>query len=220
MTTQISLQDGTVLDVARYPLPDGLPDGVLNRTEMAIAMNVSENTITKWTSQGMPMIGAGSNGRSYEYQLSQCYAWRMHRSAQAESEQSQRNKLAQQAALAFRNLDDGEEDESQGLTAKGVREWSEAELRRMTVAERRGELMRTNRVRQAFEDIFVATQGTFSTFPDFMERELGLTAKEVATVQDYCDQQLIELRRSISEAVETGGHVADFGAARQGEIGL
>lgn len=55
-------------EVERFPLPAGVADAVLNKSQLARALAVSEPTIDRWVADGMPVLSAGTNGRSYEFQ--------------------------------------------------------------------------------------------------------------------------------------------------------
>ncbi|MBL3611465.1 hypothetical protein JMM60_22460, partial [Rhodovulum sulfidophilum] len=48
-----------------YPLPEGVEDTAMNRAQIARALDVSDNTISKWIAQGMPVLEEGGNGREY-----------------------------------------------------------------------------------------------------------------------------------------------------------
>lgn len=210
MSEQITLADGGVLDVGRWPLPEGLTDGVLNRAQLAVAFSTSENTISKWIGQGMPVQSSGQNGTSYELRLSHCYAWRMDREEAARSEKAQRDSLAQQAAFAFRNLDDDAAEEDHLLSAREYREWSEAELKKLQADEARGRLVRAERVQRVFEDILVKVRSNVNTMPDFAEREFGLTAQQVAKFQTRCDDLLSDLRDQIGREVLVSGQIVEL----------
>lgn len=214
----VLLDDGRALDVGRWPLPEGIADGVLNRSQLARAFNVSENTITKWAGLGMPVLSDGQNGVAYEFQLSHCYAWKQDRDAGLRSAKQRGDELAAQAALAFRNLDDDQADEEAGMSAAELRQWSEAEYHRNRVAEQRGALVRADRVRTLIEDIFVAFGAEMDTLPDFAEMEFGLSPAQVAKLQDRCDGMRAEVRRQI-EAVLGRSSVVRLGG-RQAEMDL
>ena len=81
MSHTITLADGSVLDVARYPLPDGVTDNgtPLNRAQLAAAFGVSVNAVTDWINKGMPALSTGQNGVAYEFRLAHCWAWRQSR---------------------------------------------------------------------------------------------------------------------------------------------
>lgn len=207
----ITLADGGVLDVSAWPLPDEVEDGVLNRAQLARAFNVSENTITKWTGQGMPVLSEGQNGVAYEFQLSHCYAWRMERDAKAREAKTRGDQLAAQAALAFRNLDEDQAEREAELTADDLRKWSEAEYHRNRVAEQRGDLVRADAMRQLLETILVAFGNALDTMPDFAELNFGLTSDQVAQMQDRCDSVRMEVRDTIERALMRPAAVLPFG---------
>ncbi|WP_339112276.1 DUF1441 family protein [Thioclava sp. GXIMD2076] len=220
MDNLVTLADGSVLDTALYPLPDGLADGVMNRAQLAIAFNVSENSVSKWVGQGMPVETAGQNGVSYEFRLSQCYAWRMARDEQSRATKASREAHAMQASLAFRNLDEEQEEEEGGLTAKQLREWSEAEYHRNRVAEQRGELVRAARVSELLEDLIGVVATALGTMPDHLERDLGLGVEEVAKVEARCDKVVMKMRERIERSILGAGVVEDLAEFRQDEMGL
>lgn len=212
MSQTITLPDGGVLDVAHYPLPDGVADDgtPLNRAQLAKAFSVSENTITKWLGQGMPVLSTGQNGVSYEFRLSHCWAWRQHRDQQLRAAKQRGDQLAAQASLAFRNLDSDQVEAERHLTADEIRKEAEADYHRNRAAEMRGDLIRVDRARALFEDIFVAFGSAMDNLPDFAEMNFGLSAQQVAQLQDYCDELRLEVRRQIEGRVEQGGAVVQM----------
>ncbi|WP_442772694.1 terminase small subunit [Paenirhodobacter enshiensis] len=219
--TTITLEDGSLLDLGRWPLPEGVEDDgtPLNRVQLARAFGVSENTITKWVGLGMPVLSGGQNGVSYEFSLRQCHAWRQQREAKLQETKARGDQLAAQAALAFRNLDDDRAEEEAELTADDLRKWSEAEYHRNRVAEQRGDLVRVDRLRSALDDIFVTFGAAMETLPDFAEMEFGLSPDQVEKIKRRCDQTRDEVRRKIEALVERPGAVIALGT-RQGELSL
>lgn len=217
--TIVTLADGGVLDVSAWPLPAGIDEGVLNRTQLAKAFSVTENTITKWVGQGMPVLSEGQNGVAYEFQLSHCYAWRQDRDERARALKQRGDQLATQAALAFRNLDADQAEAEGELTADDLRKWSEAEYHRNRVAEQRGDLVRAEGMRQLLEGMLVAFGGALDTLPDFAEANFGLTAEQVAQMQDRCDSVRIELRSLVERELLPVSVVMPF-AGRQSEMSL
>ncbi|MFC3180464.1 DUF1441 family protein [Cypionkella sinensis] len=205
-----------MVDLSRFPLPEGVEDGVLNRAQLALAFNMSENTISKWVLQGMPVQSAGQNGVAYEFCLSHCWAWKQSRDEEAMAAKRRGDQLATQAALAFRNLDADEDEANSHMTAAEVRAWAEAEYHRNRAAEQRGELMRTSRVQQAVEDLIVAFGTAMDTLPDWAELEFGLTPDQVQQLQDKADAIRQEARQ-ICERMIGGGGVIPLGA-QQGEL--
>lgn len=219
MTAILTLADGGVIDMSRFPLPAGVEDGILNRAQLALAFSVSENTISKWLLQGMPMQSAGQNGVSYEFKLSHCWAWKQARDEDALAAKRRGDQLATQAALAFRNLDADQEEGEGQMTAAEVRAWAEADYHRNRAAEQRGELMRVARVRQAIEDMIVAFGTAMDTLPDWAELEFGLTPDQVQHVQNKADAIRQEAREICERMLDGARPVIAFGA-QQGELGL
>lgn len=221
MAEVITLSDGSVLDVSRFPLPEGVEDGVVNRAQLAVAFRVSENTVTKWIGQGLPALTAGANGVSYEFQLSHCFAWRAAKDDALRAGKLRGDQLAAQAALAFRNLDEDQAEDEGQLTAKDMREWSEAEYHRNRVAEQRGELVRAGRMSELLEDLLGVVRTSINTMPDYMEREFGLSATHVDKVQTRCDQILIDMRQRIEREILGPAVVTPLsGRGEQSNLGL
>lgn len=218
MLATLTIADGSVLDLSSWPLPEGMDDSIpLNRAQLAKAFSVSENTITKWVSQGMPVMSDGQNGVAYEFRLSHCYAWRMSRDEKARAAKARGDQLAAQAALVFRNLEEDQAGAEGDLTADDLRKWSEAEYHRNRVAEQRGDLIRVDRVRAMMEDVFISFGNALDTLPDFAELNFGLTADQVAQMQTRCDAVRIEVRTKIEESLLRPGVVLPIGA-RQGTM--
>jgi len=221
MSDLLTLADGSVLDVAQYPLPEGVEDDgtPLNRAQLAAAFSVSVNAVTDWINKGMPVMSSGQNGVAYEFRLSHCWAWRQDRDDRARAAKARGDLLAAQAALAFRNLDDDQAEDEAELTADDLRKWSEAEYHRNRVAEQRGDLLRADRMRPLLEDIMVAFGTAMDNLPDFAEMNFGLSAAQVAQLEDYCDQVRGEAKRLIAERLSRGGAVVALNG-RQSEMDL
>lgn len=202
MRNMIELENGAALDVDEYPLPDGIEDVVLNRNFLAQAMNVSEPTITKWISAGMPVLSRGGNGTSYEFQLSHCYAWRMWQQQEAESTRRRSAEVAKQMAMTFLNHEEGEGDHAT-MSPKDVREWAEAELARNKAEEQRGDMVRRHRVERLLQTMVSITRDALVGYGDFLEAELGLEPREVDIAQSRADQLLTELRMEIERQIDS-----------------
>ncbi|MDS9468614.1 terminase small subunit [Paracoccus sp. MBLB3053] len=219
MSQLVTLSDGEVLDVSAWPLPEGIEDGVLNRTQLARAFNVTENTITKWMAQGMPALSEGQNGVAYEFQLSHCHAWRQARDEKARALKLRGDQVAAQAALAFRNLDADQEEAEGWMSADELRKLSEAEYHRNRVAEQRGDLVRADRTRAVIEDVIVMVATSLETLPDYLEMKFGLSTEQVAEVVIRTDQLRDELKGKIEALLRRPASVVAIGSA-QGEMAL
>ncbi|MBY6160024.1 terminase small subunit [Mameliella alba] len=183
-----------------HPLPEGIEDRVVNRKQCAQALNVSENIITKYLDQGLPVVSHGSNGQAYEFQLSEVYAWKMARDAELQRKRSEADRAAAQLALHFRGQDP-DEDDARILSADEIIKESRADYERNKAAELRGELVRAARVRQMFEDVLIEFRTQIVSLVDFAEMEFGLSPEEVRKMQVRCDGTLVQARQSFALAV-------------------
>lgn len=219
MLNLVTLASGEVLDVSAWPLPQGVEDGILNRAQLARAFSVSENTITKWMAQGMPVLSEGQNGVAYEFRLSHCYAWRQDRDQKARAEKARGDQVAAQAALAFRNLDADHEEAEGGLTADEVKKWSEAEYARNRLAEQRGDLVRADRVRVLMEEVMVMVGGSLDTLPDFIELHFSPTVEQVQMVEKRSDELRAKIRSQIEDLLQRSAVIVPIGG-RQVEFDI
>lgn len=186
----------------RFPLPDGAEDAVLNRAQLAHALNTSDNTITKWIAAGMPVEQEGGNGKEYAFQLSLCYAWRLWRDESLASAKRTSDAAAAQIRLQF--LNPGEEDDGRArLTPRQIKDEADAEFARLKAAQLRGELIPVARVSAALEDVFAAVRNGVTTLPDFAEMEFGLSPADVDKMQRRCDEILVDVRNRLE--AEFGG---------------
>ncbi|WP_237400491.1 terminase small subunit [Rhodovulum visakhapatnamense] len=205
----------------RYPLPEGVEDAPMNRAQIARALNVSDNTITKWIAQGLPVLEEGGNGREYAFSPADCYAWRMHRDAETRAAKSAADTAAAQLAMAFRNLDEDDANAAAGLTARQIAEEAEADYKYQRAAEQRGELTRTARVRDLFEDMLVEFRRTVTTLVDYCEMEFSLDPEETAKLESRCDGALMRARSNLEIAIGRGAaETVPLHAARQNDLGL
>jgi len=183
-----------------YPLPDGVADVVLNRGQCATALGVSENIITKYLDQGMPVLSKGSNGQAYEFQLSECFAWKMHRDEQHKEKRAAGDRVAAQMSLLFRGEDDEDLNDGPVLTAEQIIKESQADYSRNKAAEARRELVRAARVRESFEDMLIVVRTQIVSLVDFAEMEFDLTPEQVRKMQVRCDGTLVQMRQEFSQA--------------------
>lgn len=195
MSDLITLESGDVLDLSAYPLPDGEEDRTFNIELMSVAMGRSTKTIRDWIAIGMPVKQRGGNGQSYELVFSQCYAWRKWRDQSEEAYQKSLKKDAEQKALLF--LNEAAPAGGPRMTAKEVREWSEAELIRNKAAMQRGELVRVHLVVDMLEHLLVTVRNSVNSAPDWLEQEFSLNPTQVAKSETYFDGILEEMRHQI-----------------------
>lgn len=180
--------------LARHPLPGELTDAVVNRGQLAVALGVSENMITRYLELGLPVVARGSNGQAYEFRLSEAYAWRMWDLAERQARVANATAAAQQMALLFRNDADAETEDGPVLTARQIAEEADADYRRSRAAELRGELVRRHLVEALIEKLLVLFRDSMTALPDWCEIECGLTAQHVEKLERRCGQSLTQTR--------------------------
>ena len=218
--TTITLSDGTELDVSAYPLPEGVEDVVMNRQQIAHAMNTSEVSITAWVNKGMPVLSRGGNGTAYEFQPSHCWAWRMHdKEVDAKAREAADNAAAQMR-LAFQNLDDDQADDQRHLTPKQVSEIAEADYKRNRAAELRGDLVRVDRVRALQERQLNDFRQAAMALPDFAEQEFGLTPAQAEKMQRRCEAMLGEVSLTLRQLLpeHMASELSHLQTAEQGNL--
>lgn len=186
----------------RYPLPRGVPDESVNRMQLARGMDVSENTITKWIGQGMPVLQHGGNGREYVFQLGDCFAWRMAGEAARDQARQAGDAAASQLAMTFVGAE--EDDEDMGLTAKQIGDLAEARYKRNKAAEQQRELVRVARVQVLFEAMLTTFVATVESLADFAELEFGLDADQIERLERRCAGALDICRSELAQLVEGG----------------
>ena len=188
-----------------YPLPEGVSDEVLNRGQCAIALGVSENMISRYLEQGLPYLTKGSNGQAYEFQLSECYAWKKARDEEMRSKREAAERAAAQIAMEFRNVDEEDREQISGLTSKQVNEESLAIFNYDRAREQRLELVRTLKVEKLFEDILIEFRNQIITLVDFAEMEFGLAPEQVNKLQRRCDGTLVQARLQLEKLTGARG---------------
>ena len=174
----------------------GGAEPLLNRAQIAQIFNVSENTIDKWRSKGMPVEVEGGNGTPYGFKFSDCKAWYDEAQATAAAEKKAADDFVAQQRMAFLGID--RKDEKAGLTPTQMRDLAQAELVWMQAAERRRALIQADEVIELLDTIFGEMRAGLDNLPDWLEREYSLTGDQVERVVSYCDGIL----RAISVAIE------------------
>ncbi|MCZ4274002.1 DUF1441 family protein [Maritalea porphyrae] len=179
----------------QYPLPEGVEDAQLNRSQLATALKVTEPTITAWMRHDMPMLERGTNGKQYKFLLSHCYAWVRDREATEAKSALQAQASVEQMRLAL--FPDGEEDENNGLSPKDRREVYAADREYQITATSRGELIPRADVVDLLETVFVVMRDGATSLPDRLERDMGLSAKQVERAIELTDAVLEDIKHKI-----------------------
>lgn len=189
------------MDTSDNGLPDGVADAVLNRAQLARALNKSEPTITSWIGEGLPFITEGTNGKAYEFQLSDCWRWMRERERALADADAAAEASVRQMRLALVGGTDAHGDG--GLSPKERRELYEAEQSFMLTALQRGDLVKRGEIVSMLEDVMLTIRDIITSVPDRLEREAGLTGKPLDLSIKVCDEALIAAQRRI-EAQATG----------------
>ncbi|MEO6709865.1 MAG: hypothetical protein ABIP42_09800 [Planctomycetota bacterium] len=184
--------------VARYPLPAGVPDVILNREELAEALDTSLNTVTAWLNAGMPCQEVGRNGKPYELRLSHCFAWNEARKQNEEMRSSSARDAISAMRLALVGGKSG--DSIEALDPKQRRDILTAQLAHEQLERERNRLLRREDVREAFENLLSLARDTLEISPDRIERkDPTLTPKAVNSLVEMCDELADELARKVEE---------------------
>lgn len=172
-------------------LPAGVVDAVLNRGDLARALNKSEPTITAWIAEGMPVIREGKNGQPYELQLSACWSWLKARERVEAERTTAAEAAVQQMRLALVGGDDlGGGDRS--LSPKERQAEYDAEKSFMLAALQRAALVKQTDIVGVLEDVFLTVRDGVTALPDRLEREAGITGKALDLAIKICDTILSE----------------------------
>lgn len=184
-----------------HPLPNGVPDAVLNRSELAEFFGTSANTITEWIKAGMPVLRQGTNGTAYEFQASHCWAWKQNRDAALAADR----QAAQETIAAMRlALTGGESGDSiQALPPKERREIIDLETAQERWKRERNMLLPREDVLELLESVLRLFRDGISNLPDYLEKRAGLTPDQTDSLIGASEDFLGEMERVITRYFET-----------------
>ncbi|MBD8875426.1 DUF1441 family protein [Roseibium polysiphoniae] len=200
-------------DREKYPLPGHIRDAVVNRAQLADAFNTTEPTIDRMRKDGMPVKEEGSNGRSYQFQLSDCYAWKMAREADRHAEEKQVADSVRQMRLELLGGDHNDSAE-QLLSPKQRKELYEAEHAYNKLASLRGEMVSRAEVEDLLNKVFDLVRKSVNGMPDRLSRDAGLSGRQAEQAVAIADDILSDLHRTLTDFAD----VADTGAEHDAEI--
>ncbi len=186
---------------SQYPLPDGVRDAILNRGQIARALDVSEPTIDRWIADGMPVYEQGGNGKSYKFQLSDCWAWKCARDHDEALATEESERTVQQMRLAL--IGGAAGDSERALSPKERAELYEAEYRWSQAAKARGELTPIQRVEDLMEEVMATVRDTIVALPDRLQRECNLQNRQVEKAVIACDDALNEAVRKLDDGLRS-----------------
>lgn len=182
-----------------HPLPDEYPDVVMNKEQLFVAMGVSKPTIDNWVTKGMPVLDAGTNGKSYQFQLSHCWSWRAASKRHDEKTKSKADAVAQQMALQFLNLDETEESMG-GMTADQLEEYTRRESYYNALEEGRINRVLRKDVVEVMGLVFTIVREHLQTQPDVLEREIGLEPHQTTAVVRSNDALIVQLKSHLEQS--------------------
>lgn len=181
--------------VARFPLPDGVPDAVLNKRELADFFGVSLPTLDAWVMDGLPPLIEGTNGRQWEFRASVAWAWKRSR-----DEVEQVKSTEAQAAIAAMRLAliGGKSGNSlQSLPPKERQQLYDVEASWEKLKRERNQSLDRDEVASVFSDLLRMVRDGVSSLPDSLERKLNLDGKGVDVAVEACDDMLEEMEAAI-----------------------
>ncbi|WP_020594128.1 DUF1441 family protein [Kiloniella laminariae] len=157
----------------------------LNKEQISRAFNVSKPTVDNWIENGMPFVSKGTNGKSYEFDLDACIAWKKGQDQKESREAAERDRMIGQTRLdlmgsSFQDLD-------LSIDPKQYKELLNLARERRLIEEQMGRLVRVSDVESALMDVLRAVSEQLQALPDFLEKRCFLAADHVARVQDQID---------------------------------
>lgn len=189
--------------VAQYPLPPGTPDEVVNKSQLATGLGVSETTISAWLRRPedpLPSEAAGANGRSYQFRLSLAFAWMRRMRAHEDSARAAGDAAVAQLQMALLGGETAGSVTGK-LSMADQRKLLELELTRTQAARQRGELIRREDVVTGTEEVFAAIRDALDALPDRLARELGLDGRAMEKIERACDDALSGAARAVAEVI-------------------
>lgn len=191
--------------MARWPLPDGAPDGELSRVGVSELLDVSTNTITDWLREGMPVLEEGTNGKPYRFQTSHVWAWRCERDANAAAKTHAEKEYIAQLRLAMFPDEEKRLDVVE-MSDKDRIEFYKAEEKWMQTNEFRRAFCSREMVRSVFEDALKMVRDQLQGLPDRMERTASLTPDQVQLVIDVVDDTLRSMKAAFENSSLNPAH--------------
>lgn len=173
---------------ARHPLPEGVPDAVVNKSQLALALNTSEVTVGKWIARGLPFEQEGTNGRPYLFRLSLAFAWVEADRAGRSEARARADEAAGQLAMV---LSGGAiKAEAGGMTTAEQAAVMDLVIKRNRAALEQKDLIWRADAVAAFEAAFLLVRDGLEGLPDRLGRELGLEGADLERVERACDDVL------------------------------
>ena len=183
--------------VIKYPLPEGVPDAVMTREELAQALATSLPTISDWINKGMPVQQVGGQGRAYELRLSQCWAWRQAVKAREDLRTEEVKKAQAAMRLALVGGESG--DTLEALDPRTRKEILHVQMMHEQFDLQRNRLLSREDVETVFDELLSLVRDTLDGAPDRIERKSAIPPKAVDQMVEIRDQMVDELRLKIEQ---------------------
>ncbi|MEP1934958.1 MAG: DUF1441 family protein [Roseibium sp.] len=185
-------------DRERFPLPGHIKDAVVNRAQLADALNSTPPTVDRMVKEGLPVKEGGSNGRPYQFQLSDCWDWIKAKEAEKLEVESEVAASVRQMRLELLGGDNDGASEM-ALNPKQRRELYDAEHAYNRLETLRGNLVARQEVEGMLNDIFDTVRKAVNGMPDRLSRDAGLSGRQAEQAVAVADDILADLHRILSE---------------------
>lgn len=178
----------------RFDVNTGEADSLRNLDETAEFFEVSVPTLRDWIAGGCPVVEEGGQGRPYKLDLRQVHKWRLERNEAARRQAEERVAADAQLKLELLGADSlVVQANTPSLSGRAHSELVRAELDRIALAERRGELVKAADVEATLREAFAACRDRLRTMPDQLAQRLGLADAIADAMLAEVDAALAEL---------------------------
>lgn len=173
---------------------DQIPDDLLNQSECASALNVTEPTLRKWIKAGAPVYRGGKNGVPYELSVSAVATWVKEQQRSDDEERARRERVIETSASLF-----GEDELIDPTTEPRVLRQIFAAMKDLdTLRTQRGLLFERGPVVRLFEGSCSLLSEGMTALQRRLLRDLDLAPDQKALLRRAFDQERI----NISEQLE------------------
>jgi hypothetical protein len=189
--------------VAAHPLPESVPDALVNKSQLEVGLGVSGTTISAWLRRPdhpLPYETAGANGRSYQFRLALAFAWMQAMRADDDSAKAAGDAAAAQLSMALLGGESAASTPGK-LSLADQRKLLELEALRRVEAQNRHDLIRREDVVTGVEEIFAAIRDALDALPDRLARELGLAGRDLEKIEKACDDVLAGAARAVTGVI-------------------
>lgn len=173
---------------------------IVNRSEMARILEVSEPTLDRMMDRGLPVLQRGGNGKPYQFDVEAVIAWARDDAEREEAARSAREADINQLAMDLNGGATAEiEGVSPGLSGKARIDAINALLLQDKLAKQRGELVPVEDVRADYQAMFARLRQRLLSLDTLLTRSAGLTPAQAKIVRDDMRALLTELSAQIAD---------------------